>query len=78
MKNVVRTDGDLGAPGRGKDDRVISAGLATILWKDHLQLRLAYARQTRAKAKEAKPASNAPLARNVQNYLRNFGIVRAA
>lgn len=79
MKNCVRTDGDLGAPGRGKDDRVISAGLAAIAWRDHIQLRLAYLGHTRekavhAQARDALPDATAPLSRNIRRYLQNMGI----
>ena len=34
MQKVVRDDGILGVPGRGKDDRVIAAGLAHVAWSD--------------------------------------------
>jgi hypothetical protein len=34
MQKVVREEGQLGAPGRGKDDRVIAAGLAHVAWTD--------------------------------------------
>lgn len=34
MQKVVRDDGILGAPGRGKDDRVIAAGLAHVAWAE--------------------------------------------
>ncbi len=76
MKYVERRDGDLGAPGRGKDDRVIASALATIAWKDHLQLRLAMIGHTRAAALTAKDPSApvTPLARNIGNYLKAIGI----
>ena len=34
MQKVVREEGQLGVPGRGKDDRVIAAGLAHVAWAD--------------------------------------------
>ena len=37
MQKVVREDGQLGAPGRGKDDRVIAAGLAHVAWADFVR-----------------------------------------
>ena len=40
MKGIVREDGFIGAPGRGKDDRVIAAALATIAWAEQVQPRL--------------------------------------
>lgn len=80
MKYVERRDGMLGAPGRGKDDRVIASGLATIAWKDHLQLRLAMIGHTRAQALAARDPSQplAPLARRVQNYLKAIGMEKVA
>ncbi len=76
MKYVERRDGDLGAPGRGKDDRVIACGLATVAWKDHLQLRLAMIGHTRVQQAVAKDPSVplSPLGRSVSNYLRTIGI----
>ena len=38
MRCVVREDGSLGAPGRGKDDRVIAAGLAHVAWSDYIRM----------------------------------------
>ena len=38
MRCVVRQDGSLGAPGRGKDDRVIAAGLAHVAWSDYIRM----------------------------------------
>ena len=35
MQKVVRDEGQLGVPGRGKDDRVIAAGLAHVAWADY-------------------------------------------
>jgi hypothetical protein len=40
MKNVEREDGFIGAPGRGKDDRVIAAGLAVLAWYDFVRVPL--------------------------------------
>ena len=77
MKYVERRDGFLGAPGRGKDDRVIASGLATMAWKDHLQLRLAMIGHTRARVEAlsaAPPTENTPLARNLQKYLKAVGM----
>ena len=37
MQKVVREEGQLGAPGRGKDDRVIAAGLAHVAWVDYVR-----------------------------------------
>jgi hypothetical protein len=37
MQHVIRDDGQLGAPGRGKDDRVIAAGLAHVAWSEYVR-----------------------------------------
>jgi hypothetical protein len=37
MQKVVRDDGQLGVPGRGKDDRVIGAGLAHEAWASYVR-----------------------------------------
>jgi hypothetical protein len=73
MKKVQREDGAIEAPGRGKDDRVIAAGLCTIAWKDFFQLRLAATGVTRKK-KDAKPATGptAPLGRRVDQWLHEY------
>lgn len=76
-KNVVRTDGSLGAPGRGKDDRVIGAALATVAWTDFLRLRLAAAGHTKARAAATRDprAVNQPIQRNIQGYLKAIRIL---
>jgi len=38
MQDVVLEDGTIGAPGRGKDDRVIGAGLAHVAWSDYVRM----------------------------------------
>lgn len=38
MQRVVREDGMIGAPNRGKDDRVIGAGLAHVAWSDYMRM----------------------------------------
>lgn len=75
MKNVIRTDGSLGAPGRGKDDRVIAASLAHIAWIDYTRMRLIQGNVTRAGSQKADE-SNAQLPiNNVAKYLKERGIV---
>lgn len=75
MKYVERKDGMLGAPGRGKDDRVIASGLATIAWRDMLQLRLAAIGHTRtALANRPENVDTSPLSRRVQSYLKLIGV----
>ena len=72
MKKVQREDGQIEAPGRGKDDRVIAGGLAVIAWKDFFQLRLAALGVTRSK-KNALPATGptAPLGRAIDAWLHD-------
>jgi hypothetical protein len=71
MKKVERTEeGQIEAPGRSKDDRVIAAALATMAWFS-MQIRLAMLRVMRENADkpEAKPISSA-VGRNVDRYLQ--------
>lgn len=77
MKYIERKDGFLGAPGRGKDDRVIAAGLATLAWRDHLQNRLMAVGHTRAAAMKlaGHQSVETPLAKRVQGYLKAIGVV---
>lgn len=75
MKKVQRDDGDIAAPGRGKDDRVIASGLATVAWHDFMRLRLAALGITKHKA-ETRDDGRAPnpVERNVMSYLQKIGI----
>ncbi len=79
MKNVVREDGVLGAPGRGKDDRVIAQALSTLAWADPVvgvRLRLIQARLT--KAVQAQQEKQTPVekqaGRTIENYLKRIGL----
>lgn len=77
MKRIQREEnGDIAAPGRGKDDRVIASGLSTVAWHDFFRIRLAQAGITRAKAEarseDARPVS--AVERNVMDYLRAIGV----
>ena len=79
MKKVQREEnGDIAAPGRAKDDRVIGTGLAVVAWHDFLRLQLAQLGVTKATARRdgepSRPVS--AVARNVQNYLNAIGIER--
>ena len=77
MKKVVREDGDIAAPGRSKDDRVIAMALCTVAWHDFIQLRLASIGHTRAKRDQPKDLGpGTPLARNVSGWLSMMGIKR--
>jgi hypothetical protein len=75
MKNVVREDGTLGAPGRGKDDRVIASCLATIAWADFTRMKLVQIGETREKA-ISRHGQTEKSPDNVANYLRQVGITR--
>lgn len=79
MKNVVREDGILGAPGRGKDDRVIAQALGVLAWADStvgIRNRLVMARLT--KKVQAEQAKQTPVekqgARTVENWLKRIGL----
>ncbi len=78
MKNVVREDGSIGAPGRGKDDRVIAQALSVLAWRDFVQTRLIQAGITRAKqrAEIAMPKEYQAAGRTIDNYLKMVGIVK--
>lgn len=73
MKNIVREDGFLGAPGRGKDDRIVASGLATVTWIDYVRLRLVQMGMSReASGKGASGQGGAQ--KSVENYLKGLGI----
>ncbi len=76
MKNVVRADGQIGVPGRGKDDRVIAQALACIAWMDFIQRRLIQAGITRkSQEKQADmPPEYVQAGRSITNYLKHMGI----
>lgn len=76
MKNVVRDGGVIGAPGRGKDDRVIAQALSVIAWVDFIRVRLMQARITRASQAQqaAMPEAYANVNRGVSNWLQHIGL----
>ena len=76
MKGIVREDGFIGAPGRGKDDRVIAAALATIAWAEQVQPRLIGMRLSKEmslRQDEYTPEQIA-VGKNVSNYLKAIGV----
>jgi hypothetical protein len=75
MCNVIRQDGSLGAPGRGKDDRVIAAALAHIAWIDYIRMRLVPVGITRASSRRSDDANSENPVNNVSKYLKERGIV---
>ena len=76
MKNIVREDGFIGAPGRAKDDRVIASALASVAYAEQVQPRLIAARITRAvnKAQEDMTPEQISVGRNVSDYLKRIGM----
>jgi hypothetical protein len=76
MKGIVREGGFIGAPGRGKDDRVIAAALATVAWAEQVQPRLIAMRHTRKVSHDEEVSTPEQLAggRNVSTYLKRIGL----
>ena len=75
MKGIVREDGFLGAPGRGKDDRIVASGLATVTWLDYVRLRLVQTGQTKAQCIRNESAGEQGAAqKTVSNYLKGVGL----
>lgn len=77
MKAVQREEnGDIAAPGRRKDDRVIASGLAVVAWKDFLVLQLAARGVTRKKSEE-RPTQGPQNSteRAVATYLKRMGLM---
>ena len=76
MKNIVREDGFIGAPGRAKDDRVIASALACVAFAEQVQPRLIAARITREvnKAQEDMSPEEIAVGRNVSDYLKRIGM----
>ena len=79
MKSIVREDGFIGAPGRGKDDRVIACALAVAAYAEQLQPRLLQMKITRevSKAQEIMSPEEIAVGKNVSNYLKYIGIYGA-
>ena len=76
MKGIVRDDGFLGAPGRGKDDRVIAAALAAVAYAEQIQPRLIAAKITRevSEAMENYTPEEIATQTTVSNYLKRIGL----
>jgi hypothetical protein len=75
MKNIVREDGYLGAPGRGKDDRIVASGLATVTWIDYVRIRMVQQNQSRENCmKNDASGDKGGTEKSVENYLRKVGI----
>ena len=76
MKGIVRDNGFLGAPGRGKDDRVIASALAAVAYAEQIQPRLIASKITRevSKAQEDYTPEQIAVGRNVSDYLKRIGL----
>lgn len=76
MVTMVREeDGDLRASGRGKDDRIIAAGMATVPWLRSLRVQMQGRNLTRALAvkTEDKPVFQTALQSAVSAHLADIG-----
>jgi len=80
MHSIVRKDGTIEASGRGKDDRVIAAALAVVMWNDQVRFQLAARGETRnvsrnrdSVSEDGKSNDNA-VSTNIRDYLRNIGM----
>ena len=76
MKGIVRENGFLGAPGRGKDDRVIASALAAVAYAEQIQPRLIASKITRSvsAAQESFTPEQIAVGRNVSDYLKRIGM----
>jgi len=72
MKNVVRDNGSLGVPGRGKDDRAVAMCLATIAWIDFVRLRLV--QQGVIRKPDGNDQTPDVLGKSVNSYLKAIGV----
>jgi hypothetical protein len=79
MKGIVREGGFLGAPGRGKDDRVIASALAAVAYAEQIQPRLIAHKLSRhvSEAQEAYSPEQIAVGRNVSDYLKRIGMYGA-
>lgn len=74
MKNVIRDDGMLGAPGRGKDDRVVAAALAHVAWADFVRMRMVQQGMTRQQGHARDAQGENKDANSVAGFLKSLGI----
>lgn len=75
VKMVRKEDGDLSADGRGKDDRVIAAGMTSVPWLRNLRTQLAARGLTRelARTTEDKPVIQTAIQTAVSQHLQDIG-----
>lgn len=80
MHSIVREEGQIHAPGRSKDDRVIAAGLAVVMWNDQVRFQLAArgesmsVSKSKDQARETGKSTDNVLDTNIRSYLKNVGI----
>ena len=76
MRHVVRTDGSLGAPGRGKDDRVIAAALAHVAWSDYTRMQCIQKRLFRTPdgGADGMASKQDSISNEVKGYLARIGV----
>jgi hypothetical protein len=75
MQKVVRDEGVLGAPGRGKDDRVIAAALAHEAWASHVRNQCMSRNMMRPRLDtkgDIKPSN--PISPGMAGWLQRIGI----
>jgi hypothetical protein len=73
MKGIVRDEGTIGAPGRGKDDRVVAAALAAVAWADYIRIRLVQMGATKSK-EHARDMQGNKDANSVAGFLKKIGL----
>ena len=73
MKNVIRDEGTIGAPGRGKDDRVVAAALAAVAWADYVRMRMIQQGMTKATVQSRDSKQNGDSI-NVSGFLKQIGL----
>ena len=75
MKTIVRNNGTISAPGRGKDDRVMATALAVVAFAEQVQNQMIVRRITRDMAQKIQDRTPEELSvsRNVSTYLKNIG-----
>jgi hypothetical protein len=79
MKSIVRNQGTIAAHGRGKDDRVIAAGLCCAAFAEQVQPKLLQARITRAvnRVQEDLTPEQVAATKGVSDYLKRIGVYGA-
>lgn len=75
MRSVIRDDGQLGAPGRGKDDRVIAGALGAVAWADYVRTACIQAHMLKPQPDgSATEMSKEELSPRVMGYLSRLGV----